>query len=84
MRAGSSSTATTSAAVAALAAAGVAAFAAKHARRHFATVSALRSRLQRPLDAHVTRRRPGNVGDALHALETPCLVVDLDAVRYIR
>ncbi|RLN75341.1 hypothetical protein BBJ28_00003203 [Nothophytophthora sp. Chile5] len=29
----------------------------------------------------VSRRRPGAVGDALSALETPCLVVDLDALE---
>jgi hypothetical protein len=32
----------------------------------------------------LTRRRPANVGDALDAIETPCLVVDLDAVRSSR
>lgn len=83
MRAGSSSSAAAGAALAVLAAAGAAAVAARHARRHFGAAAAVRARLHLPLDAQVTRRRPGNVGDALHALETPCLVVDLDAVSSV-
>jgi hypothetical protein len=80
MRAGSSTSATAGTALAALATAGAAAIAVRYARRQLGT-AAVRAGLHRPLDAQVTRRRPGNVGDALHALETPCLVVDLDAVR---
>lgn len=47
------------------------------ARRYFATGGRRAAAM-----ATVTRRRPVSVGDLLENVETPCLVVDLDAVRY--
>lgn len=47
------------------------------ARRYFATSG----RRTSAAVATVTRRRPASVGDQLENVETPCLVVDLDAVR---
>lgn len=76
------STAATVATAAGIAAAAAAvAVTAKSARRYLATVSAVRGRLQQAQEATVVRRRPANVGDPIQAIETPCLVVDLNAVR---
>ncbi|KAE8995945.1 hypothetical protein PR003_g20337 [Phytophthora rubi] len=33
--------------------------------------------------SRVTRRAPGSIGDLVSSLETPCLLVDLDALKKI-
>lgn len=59
-----------------LTAAAATALAVKGAQRFLGASSSPRKAM-----ATITRRRPAHVGDRLEAVETPCLVVDLDAME---